>query len=231
MDELWFAAFGLLALLSVLNALMLVATMRQVGVLHQRVRPTGAGAANGPAIGARLPAPPLEAVNGSVSGDLYAAEAVTVLAYVAPGCSLCTDLLPSFEAFRKSAPSTMQILLVTDAAPSNAAEYAEENSFKMPLVRADNLARDWQIPGSPYVVVVRQDDAQTLRVLAAGVVNSLEQLEDVAAVAIENQTAILDQFGAAPGPASPAASGNGGDAASTYPLSIHTTRARQETSR
>jgi methylamine dehydrogenase accessory protein MauD len=229
-DELWFAAFGLLALLSVLNALMLVATMRQVGVLHQRVSPTGAGAANGPAIGARLPALQLQAVNDGLSGAPYAERAVTVLAYVAPGCSLCEELLPSFAAFAGRAPDTVQMLLATDAAPENAAEYAEEHGLKLAFVRADNLAREWQIPGSPYVVAVRQDDPKTLRVLAAGIVNSLEQLEDVAAVAVENQAAILDQFGAAPGPASLTASGNRRDAASSSPLSIHTTAPPQEAS-
>lgn len=231
MDDVWFAAFGLLALLSVLNALMLVATMRQVGVLHQRVRPTGAGAANGPAIGARLPALALQAVNDRASGVPSAAKTVTLLAYVAPGCSLCGELLPSFEAFGRNAPEAVQVLLATDAPPDKAAEYAEENDVKMPLVRADNLAREWHIPGSPYVVAVRQDDSQTLRVLSAGVVNSLEQLEDVAAVAVENQAAILDQFGASPGPMALGASGEGHGADSSYPLSVRTTAPRQEASR
>lgn len=230
MDDVWFAAFGLLALLSVLNALMLVATMRQVGVLHQRVRPTGAGAANGPAIGARLPALALQAVNDRASVP-SAKKTVTLFAYVAPGCSLCGELLPSFEVFGRSAPEAVQVLLATDAPPDKAAEYAEENGVKMPLVRADNLAREWQIPGSPYVVAVRQDDAQTLRVLAAGVVNSLEQLEDVAAVAVENQAAILDQFGASPGPIALGASGEGHGADSSYPLSVHTAAPPQEASR
>lgn len=69
MSGAWYAAFGLLALLTVANSLLLVATMRQVGVLHERVRPMAAGDAGGPRPGNVLPWLPLECLRPANMAD------------------------------------------------------------------------------------------------------------------------------------------------------------------
>jgi hypothetical protein len=82
---LWLAVLGL--------SVMVVALLRQVGVLHTRLRPLGVHfAGEGPE---RLaPAPPVPGVD-------FTAHAITVLAFTSPTCEVCGELLPSLRALER----------------------------------------------------------------------------------------------------------------------------------
>jgi hypothetical protein len=89
----WIASYVLLWIAVLGLSVMVVALLRQVGVLHTRLRPLGVHfAGEGPE---RLaPAPPVPGVD-------YAANAITVLAFTSPTCQVCHELRPSLHALER----------------------------------------------------------------------------------------------------------------------------------
>ena len=82
---LWLAVLGL--------SVMVVALLRQVGVLHTRLRPLGVHfAGEGPE--RLVPAPPVPDVD-------YRDHAMTLLAFSSPTCELCRELLPSLRVLER----------------------------------------------------------------------------------------------------------------------------------
>jgi hypothetical protein len=184
MNETWYAAFGLLTLLSLVNAFVLVATLRQIGVLHQRIRPIGPGVREeGPQPGTQLPRLPFEAVAPQASGSPYGGT-LSVFGYVSPGCGLCRDVPGFFRTYMKTRPPGVELsaVLITDADEEAAAAFAADHigaSEEPSLYRNPDLQGEYAFPGSPYVLALDSSEEGHLTVLAAGVVNELEQLEDL----------------------------------------------------
>jgi thiol-disulfide isomerase/thioredoxin len=82
---LWLAVLGL--------SVMVVALLRQVGVLHTRLRPLGVHfAGEGPE--RLVPAPPLPGVD-------YSDKTMTLVAFSSPTCEVCHALLPSLRAMER----------------------------------------------------------------------------------------------------------------------------------
>lgn len=82
---LWLAVLGL--------SVMVVALLRQVGVLHTRLRPLGVHfAGEGPE--RLVPAPPVPDVD-------YSTHAMTLVAFSSPTCEVCRELLPSLRAMER----------------------------------------------------------------------------------------------------------------------------------
>lgn len=178
MTDAWLAAFVLLVLLSVVNAVAVVAVLRQLGVIHQRIRPTGPGLGDGPTPGATYQGLELEHVAGPPASA--AAEApITIYAYVTPGCSLCDGLFEHVAAYvRQKASPLVTFALTTDAGREEAQAYASGRPLACPLMRHPRFGSHYTIPGSPYAIALRRDGSDGL-MLTAGVVNTLEQFEDL----------------------------------------------------
>lgn len=89
----WIASYVLLWLAVLGLSVMVVALLRQVGVLHTRLRPLGVHfAGEGPE---RLaPAPPVPGVD-------FRAHTITLLAFTSPTCEVCRELLPSLRALER----------------------------------------------------------------------------------------------------------------------------------
>lgn len=91
--DVWVVSYVLLWLAVLGLSVMVVALLRQVGVLHTRLRPLGVHfAGEGPE--RLVPAPP-------VPGVAYGAHAMTLLAFTSPTCDLCRELLPSLRAMER----------------------------------------------------------------------------------------------------------------------------------
>jgi methylamine dehydrogenase accessory protein MauD len=204
MTGLWYAAFGLLAVLVSFNSLLLVSTMRQVGVLHERVRPMAAGDAGGPRPGNSLPWLPLEPVVTNRAPEPKPRRntaPLAMFAYVTPGCRVCDDVLPMIHAFARTRdPEELDVVMVTDASRDAAEKMLTAKKITLPLLRYDDLSAHWDLPGSPYVFVARRQDTGDLVALAGGVVNTMEQLESVFDTAGDNLVALSSQ-GVGPDPA------------------------------
>ena len=88
----WLVAFLMLWLVVAVLAVAMVALLRQIGVLHQRLAPMGVHfASEGPVLDA--PAPWV--------GIDWSVSALTVLLFTSPTCVLCRELKPSLDAFRR----------------------------------------------------------------------------------------------------------------------------------
>jgi thiol-disulfide isomerase/thioredoxin len=82
---LWLAVLGL--------SVLVVALLRQVGVLHARLQPLGVHpAGEGPDEGEL--APPLPAID-------YGAAAATLVTFTSPTCTVCEELAPSLRALEE----------------------------------------------------------------------------------------------------------------------------------
>jgi hypothetical protein len=184
MASIWYAAFALLAIATGTTAVLLVAVMRQVGVLHQRVQPTGPGTHEGPQAGWELPLVRLEPVSADPAVRPFDVR-VSVLAYITPGCALCAALPDAVRALLRHVddPDVM-MAFITDTPLESARHYVEEMDLPAALFHSDGLSRSWDLPGSPYVLAIEVISSTAVRVLACGVVNTLEQFEDLVDVAV-----------------------------------------------
>jgi hypothetical protein len=89
----WVASYVMLWVAVVVLGLAVVALLRQVGVLHARLRPLGAHfAGEGPE--RHAPAP------GAGTFD-YGGAALTLLAFTSPSCTICASLAPGLRALRR----------------------------------------------------------------------------------------------------------------------------------
>ena len=86
----WIASYVMLWILVGVLSVAVIALLRQIGVLHARLRPLGAHfAGEGPERFSVAPALP----------DLdYADAALTLVAFTSPGCSICAELRPGLRA-------------------------------------------------------------------------------------------------------------------------------------
>ena len=91
--DLWVVSYVLLWIAVLGLSVMVVGLLRQVGVLHTRLRPMGVHfAGEGPE---RLaPAPP-------VPGVEYGGHTMTLVAFSSPTCDVCRALLPSLHAMER----------------------------------------------------------------------------------------------------------------------------------
>jgi hypothetical protein len=91
--SVWVASYVLLWLAVLGLSVVVVALLRQVGVLHTRLRPLGVHfAGEGPE---RLEtAPPLPGVD-------YSSAAMTLVAFSSPACEVCEALLPSLRVMER----------------------------------------------------------------------------------------------------------------------------------
>ena len=195
MNEAWYAAFGLLALLTAANSVLLVAMMRQVGVLHQRVPPTGPGSV-GPDAGTSFERLDLSPVAGAAM-DGFGTAPVTVLAYVTPACSLCGRIPGFLEAYAGTAPPDERALvsfaLATDVPEPEAQRFREQHPTQFPMLLHPRLKDHYELTGvgAPYLLALADDeDAHgRQRLLAGGIINTLEQLEDLIGIALDHYAA------------------------------------------
>lgn len=115
---------------------------------------------------------------------------------------MCDDVLPIISAYaRERDPDRLDVALITDAAPDAAAKMLKTKKIDLPLLRYDDLSAQWDLPGSPYVLVARRQETGDLVALSGGVINSMEQLESVVDIAGDNLVALSEQ-GLGPDPLS-----------------------------
>jgi thiol-disulfide isomerase/thioredoxin len=107
----WVASYVLLWLAVVFLSVIVVALLRQIGVLHTRLQPLGVHpAGEGPEPGTA--APPVPRVT-------YAGHAATLLAFTSPTCAICRDLRPSLAAIegQYTDVSVVEVALDESSAP------------------------------------------------------------------------------------------------------------------
>ena len=180
----WAASYVALWLLVVALTVVAVALARQIGTLHLRLGPRGALEVDdeGPALNEGRP--PIQATD--LDGRpvvIGGAGDPQLLLFVSPGCHICEQVLPSIGAVARGARLAPLVLADLDA--EETALTFRDRRLHAPVVAGSNAFASYEIPGTPYVVVL--DDKGVVR--GKGTVNNLEQMEGLVETAATRMTA------------------------------------------
>lgn len=143
--DVWIVSYALLWLAVVVLGVAVAVLLRHIGVLHARLEPLGVHHANRGPVRGDL-APP--------AGTDYAAAERTLVAFTAPDCPVCHELVPSLRVLARDYPEVA--LHVVDLAPGT-----------------ERIFQAFRVDLTPYLVMVGRDGA----VIGGGVANTLEQAE------------------------------------------------------
>lgn len=157
----------------------LLAVIRQLGVLHERLAPVGAlMLAKGLKVGD--PAPEITVLDldsrSIAVGSARSDERATLLMFVSPTCPVCKALLPVLKSSLASERDWLDIVLASDGEPAVQREFVQAQRLtSFPYVVSSALGIAFQVSRLPYAALI--DARGVLR--ARGIVNSREHLESL----------------------------------------------------
>jgi methylamine dehydrogenase accessory protein MauD len=168
---------GLLWIVVLLLAVAVLALVRQLGVLHERIAPVGALAfGRGPQPGEAAPKVAARTLGSAVLniGAALPGGTMQLLLFVAPTCPVCKTLLPTAKAFAET--ESLDLVLVGDG---DAAEHRKmATRFGIPyerFVNSTEVGRAFQVGKLPYAVLISEFGI----IVAHGLVNTREHLESL----------------------------------------------------
>jgi methylamine dehydrogenase accessory protein MauD len=163
--------------LVVVLSLVVLALVRQVGLLNERVAPVGALTnERGPEIGAPAPEFQLLDLAGRevTLGGADTEGRSTLLFFLSPTCPVCKTLLPTLE--RVARAENVHLVLASDGEPEPHREFvAAQGIEKHTYVLSTELGMRHQVAKLPHAILI--DAAGILR--ARGMVNTREHLESL----------------------------------------------------
>jgi methylamine dehydrogenase accessory protein MauD len=172
-------SYVLLWALVIALSLVVLALARQIGVLHDRIAPTGAlMLAKGLSVGQAAPIVTVSDLDGRTRqiGAASADGRNTLVMFVSPTCPVCKVLLPVLKASQRSENAWLQIVLASDGDERAQAEFRMRQGLQsFPYVLSPALGISYQINRLPYAVLLDERGI----VLARGLINSREHLESL----------------------------------------------------
>lgn len=160
-------------------ALIVLALVRQLGVLHERIAPAGALMLNrGLNVGERVPMMDVETLDGQslLLGSPRSDGKSTLLVFVSPTCPVCKSLLPVVKSGRKQEQEWLEVILASDGDREEQRRFVRDQGLlELPYVVSAPLGMTYQVSRLPFAALV--DAAGILR--ARGLVNSREHLESL----------------------------------------------------
>lgn len=177
-ETLLFAVILLWVIVLVLCAVV-IALLRQIGVIHERIAPAGAlMLGGGPKVGEEMPGLELQTLDGrpmTLGGENPAGKS-TLLFFLSPHCPVCKTLLPVLKSSQRAESKWLDIVLASDGDMQEQHRFVEMQRLQQfPYVVSSQLGLSLQVGKLPYVVLV--DEQGIIR--GKGLVNSREHLESV----------------------------------------------------
>lgn len=173
------AAISQILLWVVVVALVFVvmALVRQIGVLHARIAPAGALMVDqGTVVGSAAPQVTAVDRHDRPVNVGYKADKDQLLFFLSPTCPVCKSLLPAVNALARSYRNDIDVIYVSDGdAGSQQALIAEHGLENATYVVGPEIGMTYQIGKLPYAVLI--DTGGVLR--AKGLVNNREHLESL----------------------------------------------------
>jgi methylamine dehydrogenase accessory protein MauD len=174
---LWAAVVGLTA--------VVVALLRQIGVLHERIAPVGAlVGGERPRVGEKAPGLELAGWSGNTLriGGPSDPEASgpgargTLLFFVSPTCPVCKTLLPHLDSIRRAEQEAVRVVVASDGAREEHEAFVRTHALDCgDYLLSELLGRAYQVGRLPYAVLIDGDGV----VRARGLVNTREHLESL----------------------------------------------------
>jgi methylamine dehydrogenase accessory protein MauD len=171
---------GFISWLVVIGLLVAVAALaRQVGVLHERIKPVGAlSLGKSIAAGEKAPSFTLPSLTGgSVSfGAVQASGKSTLLFFLSESCPVCKTLLPVIKSLQQHERDRLRVVLASDGdAVAHKAFISQHQLQDFPYLLSRDVGMAYQVSKLPYGVLI---DAQGT-VAAHGLINNREHLESL----------------------------------------------------
>jgi methylamine dehydrogenase accessory protein MauD len=162
-------------------AVILLALVRQLGILHERLAPIGTLSVGGdPKLGERAPSMDVTDLEGAVRhvAGARADGKSTLLVFLSPTCPVCKTLLPLLKTAARVEEPWLEIWLAGDGEAGAAREFAAGQGLSaFPYLLSAPLAISYRVSRLPYVAVIDGDG--NLRARAA--VESADQLSGLLA--------------------------------------------------
>ena len=168
---LWVAVAALTALV--------VALMRQIGVLHERVAPAGALVAGaGPTVGESAPMLAVTDWLGGarVVGGTDPDGRSTLLLFVSPTCPVCKTMLSIATTALRAERGGPRLVLASDGPRAEHEAFVRAHALDdLPYILSTELGLAYRVGKLPYAVLI--DERGVIR--AKGLVNTREHLESL----------------------------------------------------
>ena len=165
---------GLIAL-----AVILYATVRQVGILHQRVGPAGAlQISNAVKVGEKSPEFQLESLGGGeiTLGVASVDGRSSLLMFVALDCPVCAKLMPAIKAIAKNESQWLDVVFASEGDMIRQLEYYRDNGLDdFPFVLSPELGMTYEVGKLPYGVILDENGY----VASQGLCNTREHIESL----------------------------------------------------
>ncbi|MBW2293428.1 MAG: methylamine dehydrogenase accessory protein MauD [Deltaproteobacteria bacterium] len=159
--------------------LVIVALVRQVGVLYERVAPAGALAVReGAEVGQAAPQLSVETLAGKQIeiGAPREDGRASLIFFLSPICPVCKTLLPALLSLGRHEAKTIEVLLASDGERAEHEEFVEEYGLSaLPYILSPDLGISFGVSKLPFAALV--DHEGVLR--ARGLVNTREHLESL----------------------------------------------------
>jgi methylamine dehydrogenase accessory protein MauD len=175
----------------------LLAVVRQLGVLHERIAPVGAlMLAKGLKVGDPAPQIAVQDLEGrSITvGAVRTDERAALIMFVSPTCPVCKALLPALKSSLAAEREWLDIILASDGETASQREFVLAHRLGgFPYIVSAPLGISYQVSRLPFAVLI---DAQGV-LRARGIVNSREHLESLFEAKRLGFASIQDYFEAA----------------------------------
>lgn len=131
------------------------------------------GQEKGLEVGTRAPNFALSDTAGQVvSLEAFAGQEV-LLAFSSTHCPGCIEAWPHLQAFSQR-EKDVQVVMVSRGSAQENRQLVTEQGFGFPVLAWDDaIARDYQVPGTPFFYVIDEEGV----IVNAGFANTLEQME------------------------------------------------------
>ena len=160
-------------------ALVVLALIRQIGVLHERISPVGAlMLAKGLKVGEQAPAIAVIDLKAQplVIGEGRTDGLSTLILFVSPTCPVCKSLIPLIKSAQRAERSWVEIMLASDGAVDEQRAYVErEDLHGFRYVVSAPLGISYQVSRRPFAALIDADGVLRAR----GLINSREHLESL----------------------------------------------------
>ena len=158
---------------------VVLALLRQIGVLHERVAPAGALMSTaGPRVGEAAPVLEVEDWNGEtrVIGGARADGRSTLLLFVSPTCPVCKTMLSIATSLEGHEGRRLQLVLASDGPRAEHEAFVREHRLDArTYLLSSDLGLAYQVSKLPHAVLI---DAQGV-IRGKGLVNTREHLESL----------------------------------------------------
>lgn len=160
-------------------ACIVLALVRQIGVLSERVAPAGAlVVGSGPRTGETAPELAVTDLSGKLKaiGGEHPEDRSTLLFFLSPTCPVCKTLLPVLRSIARKERRSLDIVLASDGMRREHETFRREHRLEsFSYLLSTELGLAYRVAKLPYAVLI--DETGIIR--SAGLVNSREHLESL----------------------------------------------------